>query len=123
MRCLTADGNDAVAVFMAMQESVSQARRGDGPTFLVFDTYRWLEHCGPAFDNHIGYRTEEEYATWRIRCPIDSSRAGLRGLGLLSSADEEIMVSRLRREIDSAFEFAKNSPLPEHSTAFDHVYA
>ena len=123
MSSLTADGNDSVAVFRAVQESVSKARRGDGPTFLVFDTYRWLEHCGPAFDNHIGYRTQEEYATWRNRCPIDSSRAGLRGLGVLSATAEEVMVSKLRGEIDAAFEFAKTAPLPVSSSAFDHVYA
>ena len=45
-------------------EAVARARAGSGPTFLLLDTYRWREHCGPSFDNHIGYRTEAEFSEW-----------------------------------------------------------
>ena len=31
------------------------------PVFIEFQTYRWLEHCGPNFDNNIGYRSEKEF--------------------------------------------------------------
>jgi len=123
MNFATADGNDVVAVFKVTQEAVERARQGGGPTFLLFDTYRWREHCGPGFDNHVGYRTEAEYATWRSRCPIESNRARLQGQELLSPADEETMVSACKLEIDAAFEFAKAAPLPEASQAADHVYA
>ena len=123
MRFAHVDGNDVVAVFKAAQEAVERARRGEGPTFLLFDTYRWREHCGPAFDNHIGYRTEAEYATWHSRCPIEASRGTLQGLNLLTPADEKSMAAGLKREIDMAFEFAKAAPLPESSWAAAHVYA
>lgn len=118
-----ADGNDVIAVFKATQEAVEQARQGGGPTFLLFDTYRWREHCGPGFDNHIGYRTEAEYETWRLRCPIEVNKAKLQGQKLLTPADEESMVAEFKREIDVAFEFAKAAPLPEPSWATAHVYA
>lgn len=118
-----ADGNDVTAVFKVMQEAVLRARNGEGPTLLVLDTYRWREHCGPAFDNDIGYRTEAEYLTWRERCPIESSRAKLQARQLLSSGEEAIMTARFQKEIDSAFAFAKAAPLPEPSAAAAHVYA
>ena len=123
MSCQSADGNDVVTVFKATQLAVERARQGGGPTFLVFDTYRWREHCGPEFDNHLGYRTEAEYQTWRKRCPIESSRTKLNGMNLLSAADEEAMVAGYKREIDAAFEFAKAAPLPDPAQASDHVYA
>lgn len=123
MSFASADGNDVAAVFKATQEAVARARRGDGPTFLLFDTYRWREHCGPGFDNHIGYRTEAEYETWRARCPIEASRVKLQGLNLLTPAEEEAMMAAFKREIDMAFEFAKAAPLPEPSWATAHVYA
>lgn len=123
MSCLSADGNDVVTVFKATQQAIERARQGAGPTFLVFDTYRWREHCGPEFDNHLGYRTEAEYLTWRERCPIEASRAKLNGLNLLSPADEAAMSDRFKREIDVAFEFARAAPLPEPSQASAHVYA
>ncbi len=123
MSFASADGNDVVAVFEAAQQAVERARRGDGPTFLLFDTYRWREHCGPAFDNHIGYRSEAEYEAWHSRCPIEASRRELQGRKLLTPADEAALVTKFKREIDEAFEFAKAAPLPEPSWAAAHVYA
>ncbi len=123
MRSAHADGNDVAAVFAVMQEAVQFARGGGGPTLLVLDTYRWREHCGPAFDNHMGYRTEAEYQTWRVRCPIESSRAKLQVQALLSAADEEAMIARFQQEIDDAFDFARAAPLPVPSDATAHVYA
>jgi len=123
IRFAHAGGNDVVAVFKVAQEAVERAQQGDGPTFLVFDTYRWREHCGPGFDNHIGYRTEAEYEAWRLRCPIKTSRERLQNQKYLTSSDEESMVAELRGEIDVAFEFAKAAPFPEPSQAAAHVYA
>jgi pyruvate dehydrogenase E1 component alpha subunit len=118
-----ADGNDIVAVFKAAQAAVARGRQGGGPTLLLFDTYRWREHCGPNFDNNIGYRTESEFETWRLRCPIEANRKRLREQQLLSPAEEEAMVAELKAEIDAAFEFAKAAPLPDPSQAGAHVYA
>ena len=123
MSFATADGNDVVAVFKATRAAVENARQDDGPTFLVFDTYRWREHCGPNFDNNIGYRTEAEYETWRSRCPIEINRKNLQSQNLLTAAEEEKMAAGLRKEIDAAFDFAKAAPLPDPSQASAHVYA
>ena len=117
------DGNDVAAVFNVMQDAVLRARNGDGPTLLVLDTYRWREHCGPEFDNHIGYRTEAEYQTWRVRCPIELSRADLQAKGLLTFAQEDALVFGFKEETERAFAFAKAAPLPEPSAAAAHVYA
>lgn len=123
MPAVKADGNDVAAVFRAATEAVERARQGGGPTFLLFDTYRWREHCGPGFDNHIGYRTEEEYLSWHSRCPIDFQRKGLQGAGIVTTETEAAWVAELKHEIDAAFDFAKSAPLPEPAGVSDHVYA
>lgn len=123
MNIASADGNNVVAVFEAAQQAVERARRGDGPSFLLLDTYRWREHCGPGYDNNIGYRTEAEFEAWRLRCPIEASRAKLRAQGLLTPADETSLAADIKQEIDAAFEFAKAARLPEPSQAVAHVYA
>ncbi len=120
---VAADGNDVIKVLQATQVAVERARRGGGPTFLLFDTYRWREHCGPAYDNHLGYRSEAEYEMWRARCPIEASKKKLESCNLLAPSDEEVMKARFKQEIDKAFAFAKAAPLPEPTTASDHVYA
>ncbi|MGH8222555.1 MAG: thiamine pyrophosphate-dependent dehydrogenase E1 component subunit alpha [Woeseiaceae bacterium] len=123
MHAAHADGNDVEAVLKATLESVERARSGAGPSFLQFDTYRWREHCGPNFDNTLGYRTVEEYEEWRAKCPIELTRRKLRALNLLSEADEKRMTAELQTKIDAAFEFAKAGPLPNASEASSFVYA
>jgi len=123
IKSMHVDGNDVVAVFNAAQNAVALARRGEGPTFLLLDTYRWREHCGPAFDNHIGYRTEAEYEAWNIKCPIKATKKMLMDQKMLSKLDEDALVTDISREIEAAFDFAKTSPLPEPLSASAHVYA
>ena len=38
---------------------MTRIRAGRGPQFVELETYRWREHCGPNYDNDLGYRTEE----------------------------------------------------------------
>ena len=123
MHSATVDGNDVAAVAEAAQLAVGRARKGEGPSFLLLDTYRWREHCGPGFDNNLGYRTESEYEEWRLRCPVETSRARLQAQGLLPPADEASLAAGIKLEIEAAFAFAKSAPLPERSQAADHVYA
>ncbi|MFD1625109.1 thiamine pyrophosphate-dependent dehydrogenase E1 component subunit alpha [Azospirillum griseum] len=119
----TVDGNDAEAVLAAAGRAVERARAGTGPTLLVLDTYRWREHCGPNFDNHLGYRTEAEYLAWREKCPLERSRARLFDRGLLSAEAEQSMIADLTARIEAAFDAARAAPLPDPATAALHVYA
>jgi TPP-dependent pyruvate/acetoin dehydrogenase alpha subunit len=107
----------------AAGRAVERARAGAGPTLLVLDTYRWREHCGPNFDNHLGYRTEAEYLAWREKCPLERSRAGLFDRGLLSAEAEQSMIADLAARIEAAFDAARAAPLPDPATAALHVYA
>ena len=59
-------------VYEQTQKAVNHAREGKGPYFLEFETYRWREHCGPHFDNDLGYRSENEYLKWKKRCPVEN---------------------------------------------------
>ena len=48
-------------------------RNNRKPFFLLFNNYRWREHCGPNYDNNIGYRTEKEFKSWKKRDPLLNS--------------------------------------------------
>ena len=117
------DGNDVALVRAAMGRAIDRARGGDGPTFLLLDTYRWREHCGPKYDNHIGYRTEAEFEEWRALDPLERTRAALRQDGFADDDWLAGITADLEREIDEAFDFAKNAPLPDPASASVSVYA
>jgi TPP-dependent pyruvate/acetoin dehydrogenase alpha subunit len=117
IRVVSVDGNDVEAVFTTSIEAVTFARSGGGPVFIDLPTYRWREHCGPAYDNEIGYRTEEEFLEWKKSDPIARLRHKIQFLGL------EADIVTIKEEIEDAFLFAKKSPFPSASAAATHVYA
>ena len=123
IRVVETDGNDVLDVWRASAEAVARARAGEGPSFLVMPTYRWREHCGPAYDDHLGYRDAAEFATWKARDPIARSRRALEAAGAWSAAAEAAWEADLAREIDAAFAAARAAPLPEPGQARLHVYA
>ena len=69
---LHGDGNNVIKSRKMLDEIISEIRKGKSNTWFVeFDTYRWREHCGYQYDNHIGYRDEEEFLAWKKRDPIE----------------------------------------------------
>ena len=103
------NGNNIDEVIKVSREMIALARRGEGPQFIECDTYRWREHCGPDFDDHLGYRSPEEVRLGRGTCPI---------LSLISSDNIDInevnsLGIELRSEIDEVFKYAIQSKYPE----------
>jgi pyruvate dehydrogenase E1 component alpha subunit len=118
-----ADGNDVIEVYKLAEKAIQKARRGEGPTFFEFKTYRWREHCGPYYDHDLGYRSEGEFQYWKERCPIKRLEERLLEGGILCNQDIQAMVRDLRAEIEAAVTFAKDSPFPEGQLVMEHIYA
>lgn len=116
------DGNDIAEVYLKTSKAIELIRKGEGPQFLEFETYRWREHCGPNFDNNIGYRTEEEYLSWRAKEPIQRLEKLLLEKKLLSKSEIEKMEKDISAEVGEAFEFAQSSPFPSEQDAYSHLY-
>ena len=117
------DGNDVAQVLELTSEAMGHIRGGKGPYFLEFQTYRWREHCGPNFDNDLGYREESEYLKWKDRCPVEGFEKKLLREGVLDASASGRMRKDIEVEIEEAFAFAKSSPFPEVDTVCKNIYA
>lgn len=117
------DGNDVWAVYEKVERTLSEIRADGGPRFLEFSTYRWLEHCGPNYDNHIGYRSESEYLEWRAKEPIGRFQSKLITEGTVTVAEIEQIDLLLAQEIEEAFEFAEAALVPQPEFAFTDLYS
>jgi len=122
MEARRGDGNDAVAVYEEIRESAARVRAGNGPCFLELETYRWREHCGPNFDNDLGYRREEEFLKWKARDPIPMLSEKLLASDILSETDVATMEAVIAEEIEQAFAFAEAAPFPKPEAAFSNLY-
>ena len=117
------DGNDAVEVLKMATAALGAIRAGGGPRFLEFSTYRWREHCGPSYDNDLGYRSEAEFLEWKARDPIGALASSLLSSGALSREQIRQMDAEISREVHAAFEFAESSPYPDPASAYALLYA
>ena len=120
---ISCDGNDVLSVSEVSAKAVSRARTGLGPSLLVFDTYRWLEHVGPNSDLELGYRSAEEIERWKSRDPLQALRLRCR-LNIFDWDNvENGLESEIHEEIVDAFSFARNSPFPDPSEMLTDVFA
>lgn len=112
MHSETGDGNNAVEVFKTTSAALASIREGKGPVFLEFFTYRWREHCGPNYDNTIGYRSETEFLEWQNKDPLRLFKEYVTSNNLISETELEEIEEQVTQEIDFAVDFAKASPVP-----------
>jgi pyruvate dehydrogenase E1 component alpha subunit len=117
------DGQTVEDVYAVARDAIAGMRKGGGPVLLEFLTYRWLEHCGPLGDLHLGYRTQQELDEWIKRCPIELHDGLLRAAGLLDERRLAAMDAEVTAEIDDAVAFAKASPFPPRGEMTEHLYA
>lgn len=116
------DGNDVEYVYTSVAQAIRDARRGGGPQFLEFYTYRWREHCGPNYDNDIGYRSESEFEDWKLKDPITAYQNWLLQQNRLATDELLAIEQKINGEISIAFDFAERSPFPSPQDAFNHLY-
>jgi len=109
------NGNDVEEVARKVKHAKTMILKSGGPQFLEFDTYRWREHCGPNFDNNIGYREESEFLKWKKKDPLKN---------FYSENSQKYInkkIDTISQEIDDAHQFADDSKFPtlqEYNAAF-----
>jgi pyruvate dehydrogenase E1 component alpha subunit len=114
------DGFDVVAVYEAAVAAVERARRGEGPTLLVTESYRFEGHY--AGEPEV-YRERSEVAEWRKNDPIPRFRKQLIENGSASDAELDAIDAEIKQEMVEAVKFAQESPQPDPATAMDYIYA
>lgn len=114
------DGNDLDTVIAEFGKAVDRARRGDGPSYIVANTYRFRGH---SMSDAMKYRSKEEAEQARLRDPISIYENRLREKGLVTDEQVESWNDELRKIVDDAVKFADSSPHPDLSELYTDVLA
>ncbi|HEX9611199.1 MAG TPA: pyruvate dehydrogenase (acetyl-transferring) E1 component subunit alpha [Gemmatimonadales bacterium] len=101
------DGMNVAAVEAAVRRAAEAVRRGDGPSFVEFLTYRFRAHSMYDPDR---YRTKAEIAHWTRRDPVTTFATQLRAHGLLTEADVATLERDVAAEIAAAVAEAEAGP-------------
>ncbi len=117
------DGQDVRAVYAAAERAVGQARRGEGPTFLLCHTYRFLgHHVGDI--NRAYYRSKEEEQHWRSeRDPVQILVRWMTAGGMATPEEFARIDTDVRAEVATGLQVAVAAPYPDPSEVDQHVYA
>ena len=117
MTAITVDGQDVEAVYRAAKTALEHARDGNGPVFLLAETYRLTGH-------YIGdpqvYRPREEVRQLReTQDPVAKLREKLD----VSEEEWQAMEREAEDVVEGAVEFAKSGTDPKPEDAMKNVYA
>jgi TPP-dependent pyruvate/acetoin dehydrogenase alpha subunit len=117
------DGQDVRAVHASASKLVERARSGDGPAFLVCNTYRYTGH-------HVGdinreyYRSKQEEQEWKgQRDPIKLHGEWMVRENLADSSALAQIETGVRKEMQAAVDFAIAAPYPSVDETEQDVYA
>jgi TPP-dependent pyruvate/acetoin dehydrogenase alpha subunit len=121
--CEAIDGQDIVLVHAASQYSVERARKREGPSFLICNTYRFYGH-------HVGdvdrayYRSKKEEEEWKNRRdPLKLLAQRLTKEKTADDASLKQIGDEIQRQIEAAVQFALNAPYPKPGEVEQDVYA
>ena len=117
------DGQDVRAVYAATSELVERARAGEGPAFLMANTYRFHGH-------HVGdvrreyYRSPQEEQEWKNeRDPILKFAEVLLAEGIADRAQLDQIEAKTKVDLDEAVRVAVAAPYPAVERVTEDVYA
>ncbi len=108
---ITIDGNDAIEVYLTVQEAVERARAGQGPTLIEAMTYRWGQHSMRA--NLRDPRPPEEYDEWvNKRDPLKRMEKELKSLKVAGPRKLKAVANKVEEDLDRAIAFGKEGKPP-----------
>ena len=114
------DGQDVVEMHEVAREAVARARRGEGPTLIEAQTYRYQGHFGA--DDPLGYRTQEEEDYYEARDCIEQMTRHILDNGIADESELESIQEQASQAVAEAIAFADESPFPEPEELMTDVY-
>jgi len=119
----TVDGQDVRAVYQAAKAIVDRTRAGQGPAFLLCNTYRFTGH-------HVGdisreyYRSKQEEQKWKTeRDPIKLFADWLVSQKVVDRSRLDQIQAEVKSEVDKAVQFAIAAPYPTPDKVDQDIYA
>jgi pyruvate dehydrogenase E1 component alpha subunit len=112
------DGNDVDTVMAEFGKAMERGRKGDGPSYIVANTYRFRGH---SMSDAMKYRSREELEEAKKRDPIILYQHRLREQGLLSEEQATQMEEQVNQEIADAIKQADADPFPPLEDRFNDV--
>jgi len=119
MPSFNVDGMSPEAVHKAIFEAAERARKGEGPTFLNIQTYRYKGH---SMSDPQKYRSKDEVAEYQKIDPIETTKATILSKKYATAAQIEAIDDKIKLIVEESVQFSENSPLPSDDELYKDIY-
>ena len=114
------DGRDVAKVYDAAGAAIARARKGEGPTLLVCESYR---HEGHYYGDPRKYQSKEEIEGWKTTFdPLADARAWIVREKLGTGAELDAIDREIDDELERAVAWAEAGP-PASPLTPEEIYA
>ena len=113
------DGQDVVAVYLAVRSAVTSARNDMTPVLVEAKTYRWYGHSR---SDPREYRTKEEEKAWHEKDPITVLSERLLTDKLCTQQELDAIKDKAFNTIETSTKFGIDSPWPNPADVDKDVY-
>ncbi len=100
-------------------KAAEHARKGKGPSFLEFRTYRYRGH---SMSDPAKYRTKEEVEKYKDLDSIEKVKDTILKKKYATQPALDAIDAKIKAEVQEAVDFAEESPWPDASDAYKDVY-
>jgi len=115
----TVDGMSCEAVHAAIETAVARARKGDGPTLLNIETYRYKGH---SMSDPQKYRSKEEVEEYMDIDPISQVLKTIKENKFATDKQLEAIGKKVKDLVAESIKFAEDSPYPDGDELYEDVY-
>ena len=119
MHSAPVDAMQVEEVHNAVAIAAERARKGDGPTFLEFRTYRYKGH---SMSDPAKYRTKEELEEYKQQDPIEQVKQTILKNKWATEDELKEIDKEIKDRVADAVKFAEESPWPDASEAYTDNY-
>jgi TPP-dependent pyruvate/acetoin dehydrogenase alpha subunit len=116
------DGADVLTVMEMTRGALAAMRRDQKPAFLCLRWYRFLEHCGPNTDFHVGYRPQPSEDELQRADPILKYERFLKQQGLPESELTAVR-AQVDAQIEKSLAAAREAPFPDGAKLYEDLFA
>jgi len=120
MPSMVVDGMKPEAVHIAITQAAERARKGDGPTLLDIQTYRYKGH---SMSDPQKYRTKQEVEEWQSEDPIVHCLGVITANNWLTQEEIDQTNEWVKSEVEACVKFAEESPYPQGKEIYQDVYS
>jgi pyruvate dehydrogenase E1 component alpha subunit len=113
------DAMNVEDVHNSVEKAAERARKGDGPTLLEFNTYRYKGH---SMSDPAKYRTKEELEEYKAQDPIEQVKKIVLEDEYATPEELAQIDKDIKNRVLEAVKYAEESPFPTVDEVYKDVY-